>query len=208
MAKPAGSKRVAPPPIVAMLTAIGRRKREISMNTGRLSAVLFAALTMAACTVVVDDNPPPRPGPQPQICTREFVPVCAARNGERRTFSNECLAETSGFSIIAQGECRRGPPPRPNICPDVYAPVCAARPGERQTFNNSCEAESAGFQVMQNGQCRSTPRPIRSEPLPGPTVCPQNYAPVCARQGNVIRTFSNECIADGSGFQIIGDGPC
>jgi hypothetical protein len=175
------------------------------MKTGRMIAALSAALTAAACTVAVDDNPPPRPGPQPQICTREFAPVCAARNGERRTFTNECVAETSGFRIISDGECRRGPPVRPTECADDYAPVCAARPGERRTFDNSCEAEAKGFQVIQNGQCRSAPRP---DPGPGPVVCPQNYAPVCARQGSVIRTFSNECIADGSGFQIIGDGPC
>jgi Kazal-type serine protease inhibitor domain len=185
-----------------------RRLTETAMKSGKNTAARLAALCVAmmaaACTVAVDDNPLPRPGPQPQICTREYVPVCAARNGERRTFSNECIAETSGFRVISDGECRRGPPSRPIGCPeDVYAPVCAARPGERQTFDNSCEAEAKGYQVIQNGQCRSTPRPD-----PGPVVCPQNYAPVCARQGNVIRTFSNECIADGSGFQIIGDGAC
>lgn len=127
------------------------------MKFGKVCAALFIALLAAACTVVVDDNPPPRPGPQPQICTREFAPVCAARNGERRTFSNECLAETSGFRIIADGGC--GGAQRPDLGP-------------------------------------------------GPVVCPQNYAPVCARQGSVIRTFPNGCVAEGSGFQIIGDGPC
>lgn len=180
------------------------------MKFGKLSAAILFALAAAACTVVVDENSPPRPGPQPQICTREFVPVCGVRNGERRTFSNECLAETSGFRIIADGECRRGPPRPPYACPDIYAPVCAARPGQRQTFDNRCEAEREGFQVVRNGQCRREPPPLRSEPLPPPrtTVCPQIYAPVCARQGSVIRTFSNECVAEGSGFSIVGDGPC
>jgi hypothetical protein len=184
------------------------------MKTGihaaaRLTALLFAIL-VAACTVVVDETQPTRPGPQ--FCTREYAPVCAVRNGVRRDFTNACLAANSGFRIIGQGECRRGPQPRSDVCPQVYAPVCAVRTGQRQTFDNPCEAEAQSFQVIQSGQCRRGQRTDRSEPFPPPpsggVICPRNYAPVCARQGNVIRTFSNECIADGSGFQIIGDGPC
>ena len=113
------------------------------------------------------------------------------------------------FRRIADGVCRRCPP-RPAACPEIYAPVCAARPGGRQTFDNQCEAEREGFRVIGSGQCRREPRPLRPEPVPPqrPTVCPQIYAPVCARLGTVNRTFSNECVAEGSGFSIIGDGPC
>lgn len=172
------------------------------MRAAAAMAGLFLALFAAACTVVVDENPPPRPGPQ--FCTREFAPVCGVRDGERRDFANQCVAESSGFRVINRGECRGRPIRPPQACPDIYEPVCGVRPGSRrQTFDNSCEAEAEGYQVIQGGQCRSAPRPG-----PGPVICPQIYAPVCARQGSVLRTFSNQCVAEGSGFSVIDSGPC
>ena len=142
------------------------------MRTGQsIAAALLFGLT--ACTVIVDEPGPrpgvypPRPGPQPQFCTREYRPVCGERFGERQTFPNECVAQTRGFRIINDGECRRISPPQ-----------------------------------------------LHSEPLPphrpdgGAVVCAQIYAPVCARQGRILRTFSNECVADASGFDVVDDGPC
>jgi len=40
------------------------------------------------------------------FCTEEYDPVCAVRGGERRTFSNACKAETSGYRVTHEGECR------------------------------------------------------------------------------------------------------
>jgi hypothetical protein len=98
------------------------------------------------------------------------------------------------------------PGPRPGICTREYRPVCGVRGyGERQTFPNACIAEAEGYRIVQRGECRPI-RPPQSEP--DPVVCPQIYAPVCARQGGVLRTFPNECQAEGSGFRVIEDGPC
>lgn len=135
------------------------------MKTGKIivSLVGLLAISLAACTVTVDEgNPPPRPRP-----------------------------------------------PRPDICPRIYMPVCAERYGERQTFANDCEAESRGFRIISEGECRRTPRPPRPEPNPDEaTVCPLIQAPVCARQGGLFRTFSNSCIAEASGFNVVDNGPC
>ncbi|WP_306456961.1 Kazal-type serine protease inhibitor domain-containing protein [Pararhizobium haloflavum] len=49
-------------------------------------------------------GPPPRPG-RPQVCTREFAPVCAIRGGERRSFGNACSAVSEGFRVVGQGGC-------------------------------------------------------------------------------------------------------
>jgi Kazal-type serine protease inhibitor domain len=97
------------------------------------------------------------------------------------------------------------PGPQPGLCTRQYRPVCAVRPGERQTFPNGCTAEAEGFRVIYSGECRPV-RPPQSDA--GPVVCPQIYAPVCARQGSVLRTFPNECQAEGSGFRVIDDGEC
>ena len=141
------------------------------MKRGRyITAAIL--LGLSACTVVVDEPNPPRPGvypppgPGPGICTREFRPVCAERYGERQSFPNDCVAEARGFRVVYDGECRRIRPPQ------YSEPLPPPRPGG------------------------------------GGVVCPQIYAPVCARQGNILRTFSNECVADATGFDVVGDGPC
>lgn len=48
------------------------------------------------------------------------------------------------------------------------------------------------------------PRP----PRPGPIVCTQEYAPVCARRGDDTRTFGNACSARAEGYRILYSGEC
>lgn len=60
-------------------------------------ALLFAAATAPACA---QQTPPPAPAgqvtctiPRPQVCTKEFRPVCGMRaDGTRRTYGNGCDA--------------------------------------------------------------------------------------------------------------------
>jgi hypothetical protein len=103
-------------------------------------------------------------------------------------------------------------PPGPQICPRIYQPVCGERYDERRSFPNDCEAQARGFRVISDGECRRGPiRPPQSDPAPGyggSVVCPQIYAPVCARQGNILRSFSNQCVAEASGFDVVDNGPC
>lgn len=121
------------------------------------SAVGFfvALLTLSSCTVVVEENRPPRPDRPGPICTREYDPVCAERFGERQTFSNACLAESAGYRILRRGECRRRPdrPGEGTFCPRIYNPVCARRGPDFQTFGNECLADAAGYRVVSPGRC-------------------------------------------------------
>jgi hypothetical protein len=121
-------------------------------------ALMFVGLiVLAACTVVVDEPRPvrPGPGPGPGFCTREFRPVCAGRFGEQRTFTNACLADRAGWRIIHRGECRRGGGggDRPSVCTMDYQPVCATRRGDFRTFSNACGADAAGWRVVRRGRC-------------------------------------------------------
>lgn len=64
-----------------------------------LFALLFAAAAAPACAQQQPPAPPASAAqvactpPRPQVCTKEFRPVCATRNdGTRRTYGNGCEA--------------------------------------------------------------------------------------------------------------------
>ncbi|MBS9719343.1 peptidase [Tianweitania sp. BSSL-BM11] len=136
-----------------------------------LGLAAFAASCTAGGVVYEAHTVPVRPGPPSrpdQVCTREFAPVCGERRGDRRTFPNACVADTSGFRVAYGGECRRGPQsgPRPGFgpgpsrppqsdrfCTREFKPVCARRGGRERTFPNACEADNAGFRIVDRGPC-------------------------------------------------------
>jgi hypothetical protein len=41
-----------------------------------------------------------------------------------------------------------------------------------------------------------------------PTVCTEQYAPVCGRIEGVLKTYSNQCYARAGGAEVIAQGPC
>ncbi|RRH95647.1 peptidase [Mesorhizobium tamadayense] len=124
--------------------------------------VLLLSALLAACTVVADDGPRPRPPrPQPQFCTMQYDPVCARRGGDRQTFANACLADRAGYRIVRDGPCRDGGAGGDGggggggetFCTREYAPVCARRLGEARTFPNACEARAADYRIVGDGPC-------------------------------------------------------
>lgn len=124
-------------------------------NRGGLLALGLLAF-LSACTVVVEDNPPPGPGPGPGpgYCTREYDPVCGRRDGDRKTFANACLARAQDYKILYQGECRKqNDDDNGGFCTREYRPVCARRGDELRTFPNRCEAESSNWRVIDQGPC-------------------------------------------------------
>ena len=41
-----------------------------------------------------------------------------------------------------------------------------------------------------------------------PTVCTEQYLPVCGRIGRITKTYSNACFARAAGAEVIAQGPC
>ena len=41
-----------------------------------------------------------------------------------------------------------------------------------------------------------------------PSVCTEQYAPVCGRLNNALKTYSNQCYARAAGAEVIAPGPC
>ncbi len=119
-------------------------------------ALVVLAMLAGSCTVVVDEGPRPGPMPGPQICTREYAPVCAMRGHERQTFANACRAEQAGYRIVRRGQCRGefgADHRRPAFCTHEYLPVCARRGDTVRTFANACQARAADFRIMGSGPC-------------------------------------------------------
>lgn len=41
-----------------------------------------------------------------------------------------------------------------------------------------------------------------------PSVCTEQYAPVCGRLNNLVKTYPNACYARAAGAEVIAQGPC
>lgn len=93
-------------------------------------------------------------------CTKEYRPVC----GDNKTYSNRCMAEASGASIIKDGACQRSEdthqkqkpqrtsPPKPStcVCPMIWKPVCGV---DGKTYGSSCNARCKGIPIKHQGAC-------------------------------------------------------
>ena len=181
----------------------------------RIAAFGFAAMTLlSACTVVVEEpRPLPPPRPQPGFCTREYDPVCARRGDDRQTFANSCLADAAR---LPHHQARRMPSwrrwrrrrrgDRQGLPEEFLDPVCARRGNDSRTFANSCRADEAGFRVLYQGECGAGGGGGGAGG--DQQFCTREYAPVCARRGSNVRTFPNQCEAEGAGYRVVSDRPC
>lgn len=91
---------------------------------------------------------------RPTFCTQEYRPVCGIRGGERRTYSNACVARRAGARIIAQGRCRGvnpGPGPGPG-----GGRFCRLRDARITVSTRNCSPKSLripfGRRVLRNGE--------------------------------------------------------
>jgi Kazal-type serine protease inhibitor-like protein len=174
----------------------------MSSDVLRVLAFVFVLAAASACTVAAEQHPVPV---RAHACSAEFAPVCARRGSELRNFTNSCLARASGFQVMYRGQCSVSARPVPPVaCTREFAPVCARRDDQQRTFDNPCLARASGFQVMYRGQCRASVGPLPNQPI----ACTREFAPVCARRGNLSLTFDNACLARADGFRLVHTGRC
>ncbi|MGA2495870.1 MAG: Kazal-type serine protease inhibitor domain-containing protein [Roseiarcus sp.] len=50
-------------------------------------------------------DPTPEPTKTPIFCTENYDPVCGAKDGATKTYSNACFAKADDANVVADGEC-------------------------------------------------------------------------------------------------------
>lgn len=179
----------------------------IKSTLKKMALPLGAIILLSGCVAPEGPSgsyPPIRPQP-PQMCTMEYMPVCAVRGNRQKTFANRCTAQADGYQVIRQGQCnsQNGNQNKPQRPPHSQRPD---RPNHGGNWNN--DSWGSGSSVPS----RPSNRPDMNRPDNRPTTstkaCTRDYRPVCATRGRESRTFSNSCMAENEGFRPMHNGQC
>jgi hypothetical protein len=90
-----------------------------------------------------------------RVCTAQWAPVCATKDGGQRTYSNPGCAKADGAEVVHQGPCAQpkpAPTKTPIFCAEVYQPVCGVKDGATKTYSSACFAKADGATVTAAGE--------------------------------------------------------
>ena len=122
---------------------------------------------------------------RPEVCTREFAPVCGC---DGATHGNACTANANGTSVAARGACDEDPP---DGCGGIAGLTCE---GPEDTIYCHYEPEQSCGAGDQMGACRTRPE-----------ICTRQFDPVCGCDG---LTHGNACDANARGVSVRSRGAC
>ena len=117
---------------------------------------------------------------KPEVCTRERRPVCGC---DGITYSNACVASSSGANVEHEGECEAG-----NEC----SPMMNRCKNTREFYCKLPKGVCGNPGVKQIGECTSYLG----------VFCSSRYEPVC---GCNNRVYSNACKARLAGVSVLKD---
>lgn len=102
---------------------------------------------------------------EPTMCTMQYDPVCAVKDGERRTYGNSCTAGADGATVLYRGECRTQGYVPPENCTawfDGCNSCSRSENGEAMCTLMACEG------AQREGYCTEYEKGTAPEIVPAP----------------------------------------